>query len=216
MSASDRRPVHVFWDNSNIFISARRALERRFVGISGEVRVQFDSMYRLAHAGRTVREARSVGSVPPSQAGVWRAFGERTGIEPELFERGRHSGTEQAVDQALQVWMLRASLDHRDSPGIAVLMTGDGTGFHKGSGFFADLCRMHGDGWGIELVAWRDSCHGDMRSWAERVGVFIALDDYVDQVTFIEGLRPSLPLGLNRRPVAPLHPAQVTAQPIRS
>lgn len=40
-----------------------------------------------------------------------KAFAKKTGIQPELFERGSISRTEQAVDQALQVHILRALAD---------------------------------------------------------------------------------------------------------
>ena len=50
-------------------------------------------------------------------------------------------GREQGVDQTLQTAMLRDAFDHNGSPGIAVLLTGDGSGFVDGVGFHADLER---------------------------------------------------------------------------
>lgn len=191
--------VHVFWDNSNIFVPARyAAAHQRESLLATSVRIQFDSLFRLAHAGRAVRRAVWVGSVPPEMDAVWDRL-EATGVDVELFERGGDSGTEQGVDQCLQVHMLRALAD-ADDPGVAVLLTGDGAGFEDGVGFHADLARMYRRGWGIEVLAWDRACNRKLKRWASEVGVYIPLDDYYRSVTFIEGGRRSMPLTLARRP----------------
>ena len=79
-------------------------------------------------------------------------------------------------------------------PGIAVLLTGDGSGFADGVGFHADLERMHGKGWRIEVLSWRHSCNRRMREWTENVGRFIALDDYYESITFLEEPLPGRPV----------------------
>lgn len=119
--------VHIFWDNSNIFIPAKFAASRRDGPMQEHsVRIQFDNMYRLASAARDVESAVCVGSVPPELEAVWDRL-EATGVEVELYERGAGSGTEQGLDQCLQVHMLRALADS-DEPAVAVLLTGDGAG----------------------------------------------------------------------------------------
>jgi hypothetical protein len=82
---------------------------------------------------------------------------EKTGIVPELYERGGLSGGEQGLDQCLQVHMLRAISDNAD-PHVAVLLTGDGAGYDDGVGFHADTERMHAAGWAIEVLSWEHSC----------------------------------------------------------
>ena len=100
--------VHIFWDNSNIFIAAKKVAQNKDgVMAKNAVRVHFESLYNLARAGRTVESAIAVGSVPPDQRRMWDQF-KRSGVKLELFERGANSQTEQAVDQAIQVYMLRA------------------------------------------------------------------------------------------------------------
>jgi hypothetical protein len=134
---------------------------------------------------------------------VWKAFAKRTGIQPELFERGSISRTEQAVDQALQVHILRALADE-DEPQIAVLLTGDGKGFDKGAGFHADLRRMHNKGWGIEVLSWEHTCANGLRKFAEESGCFVQLDDFFESITFEQGMSASKPLNLrNRKTVMP-------------
>lgn len=192
--------VHLYWDNSNIFIPAKYAAERREGSHAfPSVRIQFDNLYRLAHAGRRVAAGVCVGSVPPDLQRVWQRLGS-TGIEVELFERGAASSREQGVDQCLQVHMLRAALDH--APSVAVLLTGDGAGYEFGRGFRADIERLADRGWGIEVLSWRSACNRELREFAEDRGVFVALDDFYPSITFIEGGRTSMPLSLTRRPYA--------------
>ena len=99
--ASQPPEVHIFWDNSNIFVPAGYVakdrdgtLQKRFV------RIQFDNLYELARAGRPVASAVCVGSVPPELDAVWERL-RGIGVEVELYERGADSGQEQGVDQCL-------------------------------------------------------------------------------------------------------------------
>lgn len=194
--------VHLFVDNSNIFISAKDVAEsREGWPARSAVRLQFEHLLALATAGRPLGRACVVGSVPPEQASVWRRLEAATGVRPELFERGQYSGGEQGLDQCLQVHMLRAISDFPD-PQTVVLMTGDGAGYDDGVGFHADMERMHAAGWGIEVISWRNHCRRALREWATAHGVFVALDDHYESVTFLEGTRQSRPPSLSKRPKA--------------
>jgi hypothetical protein len=195
--------VHIFWDNSNIFIPAKYAANRRDGPmLEHAVRIQFDNIYRLASAARDVATAVCVGSVPPELEAVWGRL-EQAGVDVELYERGSGSGTEQGIDQCLQVHMLRALADSTE-PSIAVLLTGDGAGYEDGAGFHADLERMAKRGWGIEVLSWDMACNKRLKEWAKRTGVYIPLDSYYDAVTFIEKGRRSKDISLTGRPTAKL------------
>jgi hypothetical protein len=177
----------VFWDHSNVFIPAQKvAAQRDGAVFARDVRIHFDHLYDLATAGRWVNTGVCVGSLKQQPQNFWDRL-ERVGLSLETFERGATTGREQAVDQALQVHMLRALVDQ--PPGVAVVLTGDGAGAHKGVGFLADLRRMHARGWGVEVLAWKDACHPALMEWASQEGVFIALDDYYDSVTYVRGFR---------------------------
>ena len=196
----DPAEVHIFWDNSNVFIPAGYVARRRDGTLQQRhVRIQFDNLYDLARAGRTVASAVCVGSVPPELEAVWTRL-RAVGVEVELYERGEGSGREQGVDQCLQVHMLRRLAD--SEPGIAVLMTGDGAGYDDGAGFHADLERMARAGWGIEVISWDVACRNALRDWAREVGVYVPLEDFYRSVTFIEGGRRSDPLSLRHRRTA--------------
>lgn len=43
------------------------------------------------------------------------------------------------------------------------------------------------DGWALRLLSWRHSYHGKLQQFAKANGKFVALDDFYDQFTFIEG-----------------------------
>ena len=186
--------VFVYWDNSNIFISAREvAAEKDGEAARFRVRVHFRHLLELARAGRDVEHAVAVGSIPPELRHVWNRL-ENEGVTVHLLERGAMHGGEQGVDQMLQTAMLRDAFDHNGDPGTAVLLTGDGAGFYSGVGFHADLERMHKRGWRIEVLSWRHSCNRRMREWAEQNGKFVALDDFYESVTFLERPAPGEPM----------------------
>ena len=193
----------IYWDNSNIFISAQQAAAAaEGDAVRYRVRLDFRYLLELAAAGRDIEHAIAVGSIPPELRHVWNRL-ENQGVTVQLLERGAIQGREQGVDQALQTAMLRDAFDHNGDPGIAVLLTGDGAGFADGVGFHADLERMRRRGWRIEVLSWRHSCNRRMREWAEQNGVFVALDDFYDSVTFLEPPAPGQPLDNPRYAVAP-------------
>jgi hypothetical protein len=200
--------VHIFWDNSNVFVPAQYVASRRDgLYAAPRLRIHFDNLLRLAHAGRHVASAVCVGSGQATTSRVMQRL--RTlGVSVRLYERGQYSRREQGVDECLQVHMLRTATDI-SVPGVAVLLTGDGAGYEDGSGYHADLARLHRLGWGVEVLSWSGACNLALREWATVAGVFIELDHYFESVTFIEGGRTSTPLSLVRRRLAV--PAERTA-----
>ena len=201
------KKVFIFWDNSNIFISAKAvAVEKEGADASYKLRISFDRLLRLAKAEREVEYAIAVGSIPPQLRHVWNKLAQ-TGVKIELFERGSQSEKEQAVDQALQVHMLRKAFDYNGVAGTAVLLTGDGKGFLDGVGFHADLERMHRKGWNIEVLAWEQTCNPRLKEWAKKIGIFISLEDFYENITFLDDehgvIRQSKPLDLKKRQISP-------------
>ena len=205
--------VFIYWDNSNIFIEAQRIAEERneHVDARYRVRVNFDNMLRLAHADRPMRKAIAAGSVPPEMRNLWNRM-ENRGVEVKLFNRLRLDLGEQEIpDRLLQLQMLEDAMDYNGDPGIVVLLTGDGAGYLEGAGFHSTLERMHRRGWRIEILSWAHSCNRRMREWAEQNGVFVALDDFYDSITFLEPSGPGHRLA-ESRDSAPLDlSARVTA-----
>ena len=192
--------VFIYWDNSNIFHEAQRLAEERegTPGARYRIRVNFEAMLRLAHAGRDVRHAVAAGSVPPEMRQLWNRL-ENSGVEVKLF----NCGEQEVPVQILQLRMLEDTIDYNGDPGIAVLLTGDGAGYIEGAGFHRTLERMHSKGWRVEILSWADSCNHRMQRWAEENGVFVALDNFYESVTFREPSRPGHELA-PRRDSAPL------------
>ena len=202
--------VFIYWDNSNIFHEAQRLAEERNNGPDARyrVRINFSNMLRLAHADRPVERAYAAGSVPPEMRQLWNRL-ESQGVEVHLFNRGTSGLTEQEMpDRILQLRMLEDGWDYNGTPGIVSLLTGDGAGYLEGAGFHRTLERMHNRGWRVEILSWAHSCNQRMRRWAQENGVFVALDDFYDSVTFLEPSSPgyemapsrdSSPLDLSRR-----------------
>ena len=207
----------IYWDDSNIFIEAQRLAEEREEGPGARyrVRIQFDRLLALAHAGRPVTSAYAAGSVPPELRHLWNRM-EAQGIEVSLSDRGEsHRGEQEVPDRQLQLRMLEDALDYNGDPGIAILLSGDGAGYMEGAGFHRTLERMHKRGWRIEILSWADSCNQRMRRWARENGVFVALDDFYEAITFMEPSRPAYevarardaaPLDLSRRDMSPPNP----------
>ena len=190
--------VHIIWDNSNIFISGR-SVSDKLEYKPNDFRINFESLIDLAADNRPIEQVFCVGSVPPPTDSVWGHIQKKTGKKPELYERGASSGKEQAVDQALQTRMLRLGYDF-DPPETIVLLSGDGSGFEEGTGFFADIKRLHKIGWKVEVLCWKDHCKREMKVWAEENGIFIPLDDFYSAVTFLQKKRRAKPLDLSKRP----------------
>ena len=193
--------IFVYWDNSNIFHEAQRLAEERDEGPDARyrVRIHFDNLLRLAHADRQLRKAFAAGSVPPEMRGLWNRM-EARGVEVALFDRGQPDRGEQEMpDRILQLRMLEDALDFNGTPGIVTLLTGDGAGYVEGAGFHRTLERMHARGWRVEILSWKHSCNQRMRRWAEQNGVFVALDDFYDAITFLEPSKPGFQLAMERR-----------------
>ena len=201
--------VFIYWDTWNFFIGPQWSAKER-EGTPGArylVQINYEAVLRLAHAGRDVRHAVAVGSLPPDLHHIWDSL-EKGGVEAvDMFELR----DQEMPQHLLQLRMLEDALDHSDDPGIAVLLIGDGLGYLKGGSFHRTLERMHRRGWRIEILSWMDSDNQDMRRWAEENGVFVALDDFYEAITFREPSRPghdyapardSAPLDLSWRETA--------------
>ena len=192
--------VFVYWDNSNIFHEAQRLAEEQDEkpDARSRVRIHFENLLRLAHADRPLHQAIACGSVPPEMVQLWNRMSAK-GVEVRLFDRGAPGRGEQEMpDHVLQLKMLEDALDFNGDPGIVVLLTGDGAGYLEGAGFHSTLERMHKRDWRVEILSWRHSCNQRMRRWAEANGVFVALDDFYEAITFLESSRPGHELAMAR------------------
>lgn len=192
--------VFIYWDNSNIYHEAQQLAEERdgTPGARYLVRIHFENILRLAHADRKIARAVAAGSVPPEIRRLWNQM-ENKDVEVELFDRGEiYRGEQETPDRLLQLRMLEDGFDNNGTPGVIVLLTGDGAGYWKGAGFHRTLERLHKRGWRIEILSWENACNRRMREWVESNGIFVALDDFYESITFREPSRPGHELALSR------------------
>ena len=148
-----------------------------------------------------MQRAVAAGSIPPEMRQLWNRM-ESNGVEGKLFDRGDPARSEQGKpDRILQLRMLEDALDYIDNPGIVVLLTGDGAGYYESVGFHSTLERMHKRGWRVEILSWRHSCNQRMLRWAKENGLFVALDDVYESITFMEPSRPGFEFARGREAV---------------
>ena len=137
----------------------------------------------LAVAGRSLRRALAAGSIPPEMENLWTRLRQTPGVEVDTYRRGAH-GEQGVPDVRLQLNMYKDV--KRYPPGVAVLLTGDEAGYQREEGFLPALRDVSSDGWKIELLSWEHCVNRELRRWVEDNGVFISLDKYYDQVTYLE------------------------------
>ena len=180
--------VCVYLDNSNIFIEAPfLAIARNGNSVDQSVRrrirVDFDNLMELCCANRKIVSALAAGSIPPELRHLWSRL-EVAGAQVSLFHRGREGKERQVPDIQLQLGMYKDGVMR--PPGVAVLVTGDGAEYEPDEGFLATLMNLKSIGWKIELLSWKHCINQRMKKWVEANGIFVALDDFYEEITFLE------------------------------
>ncbi|WP_189065962.1 NYN domain-containing protein [Deinococcus seoulensis] len=179
--------LHLFWDNSNIWLSGKDVSSMVEPGHELDFRIHFARLLSAVKAQRPLASAVVAGSLPPDNDALWETF-DRLGVRVIKQERGNQTGGEVAVDEVLQLAMANTVLDH--APGTMLLLTGDGSGSTQGQGFLTQLQRARRYGWNIEVASWAASCNRFLKEYAQKEGQFIRLDDHYADVTFIAKGRP--------------------------
>lgn len=179
--------LNIFWDNSNIWLVGRNVCSIKEPGDEQAFRVHFANLLDFVCNDRPVSFAYVAGSVPPNNDQLWQRF-KNIGCEVKTQERGDISGREVAVDEAIQLEMANRVLDITP-PETMILLTGDGNGYSNGKGFIKQLERAHKHGWSVEVVSWDNGCNRQLKSFAQRNGVYRPLEPAYDKITFINNKR---------------------------
>jgi len=199
----DDTTAHIFWDQSNIFHCAQSTCDDHGVGKElghrFDLRLNFQAIYDFVSLGRKVEKAIAVGSVPPDLQALWQHL-KHAGVNVELQERGQQSGKEQAVDEAIQLHMMRSLADRIESPAVAVVLTGDG-------GFNEDIYRLLDNGWGVEVLSFSCGFNPVLRTIGTGHGgrgKYVELDPWYRHLTYLQDttgkiIRPSDPLDASNR-----------------
>ena len=152
--------------------------------VKRRIRVDFDNLVALCCANRKLISALAAGSIPPELCNLWSRLEAATGAHISLFNRGDKEGKERQVpDIHLQMGLYKNVVMR--PPGVAVLVTGDGAEYEPEEGFFSTL-QNKSKGWKIEVLSWRHCINRKMLRWVEGNGIFVALDDFYEEITFLE------------------------------
>ena len=102
--------LHIFWDNSNIWLVGRNVCSQKEPGDEYSFRIHFSRLLDFVRNGRHIDFAYVAGSIPPHSDPLWQRF-EDVGIKVKTQERGEYTGTEIAVDEIIQLEMANRVLD---------------------------------------------------------------------------------------------------------
>lgn len=185
--------VHVFWDNSNIHYAGLNHVMRIFEPDETPelFRTYFRGVLELACRNREIGELYLAGSIPPKSDSLWEYI-RSLNVKVETLERTSEN-KENANDVSIQAAMLRTAVDNIGSKDTIVIVTGDGAGSYLGTGFLADLKRVHEKmGFNIEVISWDICCNGYLRAYAEENGVYVKLEEHYYEVTYIKGKRKAV------------------------
>jgi len=185
--------VHIFWDNTNIFLSAidtAYEFEPQMPRVG--IRVYWKHLYQLVAKNREAVTKVIAGSVPPQAADLW-AYAEQLGFNTTLLQRvenGYGIQREQTVDEMLHLRIANTLLRYR-TPETMILLSGDGRESKTGTSFPGQLRFALELGWNVEVYSWRVSLNltkfGQlMADFPSLVKIFL-LDDYYFSLTFVKG-----------------------------
>lgn len=179
--------LHLFVDNSNIFIEAKRVAQLTYGfddQLVGRLRIDFGRLMEFVRRGRELREAILVGSEPPPNDSLWQRL-RSLGIELKISKRSVFTGREVEVDQEL-INCIRDTLEAHPERGTIALISGD-------RGYVGTLERCLARGWEVEIYFWRQAS-SELKRMAERPATerratFVNLNPHFHQITFKEAAR---------------------------
>ncbi len=171
--------LHLFIDNSNIFIEAQRVARNKFYyddELVVRLRICYGSLLEVIRQSRTLKETVLVGSRPPQNDALWEKLKELQ-VEPRIFDRSP-SGKEKRVDAELTN-AIRDTLEDNPTPGIIAIVAGD-------QDYVPTLNRCVKKNWKVEIYFW-DQASSELKSLPNTN--FISLDEYFEKITFREKSR---------------------------
>lgn len=182
--------VHVFWDNSNIWISLQNLCREREkvppMALRVNVKALEDYVVRERRTGLKV----IAGSYPPECEDLI-SYARSLGYDTKFLHRVDDGNRirEQGVDMCLHYRMLETIVDS-DKPEVMALLTGDsGIDPESNTGFIKLVERALKKGWTVEVYATKDSLsQRNYQPLIDRFGSNLQidyLDDVYEQVTYL-------------------------------
>lgn len=176
--------LHLFIDNSNLFIEAQRVARSKFYyddQLVIRLRISYGDLLEAIRGERVLKETVLVGSEPPKNDSLWNKL-KSLNIKPRIFRRdfsGREfSGREKGVDAELTN-SIRDTLEDNANPGTIAIVAGD-------RDYLPTLERCVKKQWDVEIYFWEQASN----FLKELNGTtFISLDHYFEKITFLEKTR---------------------------
>ena len=169
--------LHLFIDNSNVFIEGQRVARDAFHYDDSLVlrfRVNHGGLLDVVRQERSLKEAVLVGSRPPPNDALWERM-KKLGIELRIFDRSIWTGREKRVD-AEMTNAIRDCLEDNPQPGTIALVAGD-------ADYVPTLERCIKKKWSIELFFWAQASSELKRLPGVK---FFDLAPFFSTVTFLE------------------------------
>jgi len=170
--------LHLFIDNSNVFIEGQRVARETFLFDDPLVlrfRINYGGLLEFIRTGRKLEEAVLAGSRPPANDALWNRL-KTLGIEPRIFDRSFYTGREKRVDAELTN-AIRDTLEDNPTLGTIALVAGD-------ADYIPTLERCLKKKWSVELCFWAQSTASDLKRLS---GVtFTDLATGFKDITFLE------------------------------
>jgi len=168
--------LHLFIDNSNVFIEGQRVARETFHYDDSLVlrfRINYGELLEFIRQGRKLEETVLVGSRPPPNDALWDRL-KSLGIDARIFDRSIYTGKEKRVD-AEMTNAIRDTLEDDPEPGTIALVAGD-------ADYIPTLERCIKKRWAIELYFWAQASS----SLKQLPGVkFVDLASGFDRITFL-------------------------------
>jgi uncharacterized LabA/DUF88 family protein len=172
--------LHLFIDNSNIFIEAQRVARNRYFyddELVVRLRINYGELLEKIKNQRKLMEAVLVGSRPPQNDSLWSKL-EKLGIKPKIFDRSIYTNKEKGVDVELTN-SIRDTLEENPEPGTIALVAGD-------KDYIPTLERCIKKKWNVEVYFWSQA---SVELKKMNNIKFINLDDFFKEITFLEKQR---------------------------
>jgi len=186
-------PIHVFFDNSNVWGGAQAVRKLRESHIPWvALRLYYRNLFALIENGRKVSTAILGGSVPPSCEPLWQ-YARDNGYDTKLLRKvARDDGgvMEQGVDEVLHLMIANTATRYRaDKEKILVVVTGDGKLSEFGTSFPDQIKLALGLTWDVEIWSWSPVLSGAYSRLEQEFPGKIrlnVLDNFYDCVTFVK------------------------------
>ena len=169
--------LHLFINNSNLFIEAQRVARNKFYyddELVIRLRINYGSLLEKVSNQRKLMETVLVGSRPPQNDSLWKKL-EELNIKPKIFDRSRFSNKEKGVDAEL-INSIRNTLDNNPSTGTIAIVAGD-------SDYFGTLKICVERNWNIEIYFWEQASR-ELKTLAQTN--FLNLDNWFNEITYKE------------------------------